>query len=246
MSRNIVLKVAYDGAEFFGWQKTNSGPSIEEAILRPLTQILQHEIVLQAASRTDRGVHAEGQIVNFFTEKNLDLWRLKGSLNSLLPSSIRILEIKEMPLHFHPSLDVKTKEYHYQIFTGKILLPVLRYTHWHIPFPFDFHKISLAASHLIGEHDFTSFCNQAEDGKNHIRKIEKISSESKSPEHLRFIVKGNHFLYKMVRNLIGTLVYVGIGKIKPESLPEILECRSRVYSGMTAPAYGLTLKQINY
>src|SRR5262249_47291433 len=115
MVTNCALQIAYDGAPFFGWQKTAKGPSIEAVLEEILAQLLQEQVVLQAASRTDRGVHAEGQWVNFLTDKTLNLEALKKSLNALLPPSIRVLSAHAMPLHFHPTLYAHGKEYHYHV-----------------------------------------------------------------------------------------------------------------------------------
>jgi tRNA pseudouridine38-40 synthase len=160
MTRNIKLILAYDGTRFFGWQKTSMGPSIEEELEKALSQILQHPIHLQAASRTDAGVHAEGQVSNFFTEKAFSLKRLQKSLNALLPKEISILQVDQMPLSFHPTLDNRGKAYNYSVCLGPAQLPFYRHTSWHLPYPIDIDAMQQVALYLKGRHDFAAFTNE--------------------------------------------------------------------------------------
>ncbi|MCH9627044.1 MAG: tRNA pseudouridine synthase A [Chlamydiales bacterium] len=242
---NICLVIAYDGTPFLGWQKTGHGASVEEALQSVLEQILQEPIQLQAASRTDRGVHAQGQVVNFFTHKNPPK---AISLNRLLPSTIRVLAVKHMPPDFHPSLDAKGKLYTYSLNWGPIQLPFDRLYAWHVPYALDIQEMKTAARHLIGEHDFSAFC------KNHPgaqyahtrRHIESIEIARQDPGQLKIAIRGNHFLYKMVRALVGTLVHVGRGKLKSDAIPRILASHAREEAGQTAPAHGLTLEEIYF
>src|SRR3569832_1557498 len=155
--KNIKLVLAYDGTAYLGWQKTEMGPSIEEELLKVLEQILQHPVKLQAASRTDAGVHAEGQVVNFFTEKNTD--RLLRGCNGLLPEDIRVLKVEEMPDRFHPTLGATGKEYHYSVCLGPTQLPFQRKFSWHFVKPVDVQKMREAAQFLIGRHDFSALTN---------------------------------------------------------------------------------------
>ncbi len=243
--KNILLFLAYDGASFFGWQKTDAGPSIEEALQKVLEQILQEPIQLQAASRTDRGVHAEGQAVNFHTNKPTPK---KMSLNRLLPSSIRVLEVRVMPDDFHPTLDATGKLYSYSVCFGPTQLPFHRSFSWHIPAMLDIAKMREAADALIGEHDFSSFCNTHENlhYEHKWRRIDKIDCTLLEKNRLRIDIEGNHFLYKMARNIVGTLVYAGAGKLAAESIAQILAAKKRPLAGITAPAHGLTLKKIYF
>lgn len=248
MKKNIALKLAYDGSDFFGWQKTTLGPSIEGTLQTRLEQIVQEPLVLQAASRTDRGVHAEGQWVNFFTTKPLLLDELRKSLNALLPPAIRILSIHEVPLLFHPTLHAQKKEYHYTVSYGPTQMPHQRFFSWHVPQQLNLQTMQLASLHFLGEHDFASFCNFRKNlnYQNTIRCIEELEIVSLQETHLTFAVTGNQFLYKMVRNIVGTLIDVGRGRILLEALPAILRARRRSEAGVTAPPQGLTLKKIYY
>ena len=158
---NIRLTLSYLGTLYLGWQKTRMGPSIEEALEKALSQILQESISLQAASRTDAGVHAEGQVVNFFTkQEKLDLKRLQKSLNGLLPKEISVIDISFAPDPFHPTLDVLGKEYHYHLCCSTVQLPFYRHVSWHFPYLLDLQKMQDAAQLLVGKHDFSAFCNE--------------------------------------------------------------------------------------
>jgi len=247
--RNYKMIIAYDGGCYLGWQTTKMGPSIEETIQTYLEQILQHPIVLQAASRTDAHVHAEGQVVNFYSAKaEIDCHRLLLSLNSLLPKDIAILAIEPAENHFHPTLDAIAKEYHYYLSLGPVQMPHFRHYSWHVPYPLNFDEIEKAIPILTGSHDFSSFCNTKKNAtySHYTRHIEAITLLFLEGGRMRIAIKGHHFLYKMVRNLVGTLVYIGRGKISLESLPSILAGKSRPLAGMTAPAHGLFLHKVYY
>lgn len=243
---NVKLTLAYDGTVYFGWQKTDNGPSIEESLQTALEKILQHPIKLQATSRTDAGVHAQGQIVNFFTEKPLPPFKLQNALNGLLPPDISVLHAEYASPTFHPTLDCKSKEYHYSICYGPIQLPQHRLYSWHYPHSLNLHNMHLAAQYFLGSHDFAAFCNfkKNEVYDHHIREVTQIKLLPLENQRLLIKISGNNFLYKMVRNIVGTLVYVGAGKIPPENIPNIIEKQDRTLAGITAPACGLKLYQV--
>lgn len=242
------MTVAYDGTAFLGWQKTKMGISIEESLQSALEQILQEPISLQAASRTDAGVHAHGQVVNFLTKKEWDLSKLQTSLNSLLPKEIAVWQVENANNTFHPTLDCKGKEYHYWICTGPVQMPQHRLYSWHYPYCLDLHAMHQALRSLIGQHDFSAFCNEKnnESYEHYIREIHAIDIEQIAENRLCIKITGRHFLYKMVRNIVGTLAYVGRGKMAAEDIPRILLQRDRTQAGMTAPAHGLALFQVFY
>lgn len=248
MKNNIKLVVAYDGTGYLGWQKTFTGRSIEEELQKVLEQILQETVLLQAASRTDAGVHAQGQVVNFFTAKELDFDLLKHGLNCLLPKDIVVLKACQAHPEFHPTLDSIGKEYHYAVCTGPVQLPQHRFYSWHFPKSLASESIRKAAQLLIGERDFAAFCNFKKNSnyENYVRKVTDITIEELQSERWLIKITGNSFLYKMVRNLVGTLMYVGAGKIAVDAIPTILEGRNRTLAGMTAPAHGLILHKVLY
>lgn len=245
---NIKLKLTYQGTHILGWQKTNAGRSVEEELEKALLTLLQEEVKLQAASRTDAGVHAHGQIVNFKTAKSLPLFKLKASLNGLLPKDIAVLEAEEMADTFHPTLDCKTKTYHYDICLGPVQLPHFRCFSWHVYQPIDLDKVALATSFLKGNHDFSAFCNvkTTEIYKDKVRHVSDIQLINLPYHRVRIIVKGSNFLYRMVRIIVGTSIHIGIGKIELDELESILKGKDRTQAGITAPAHGLSLFSIEY
>lgn len=242
---NLKCVIAYLGTRYFGWQRTRMGPSIEESVEKSLQQFLHHPLTLQAASRTDRGVHAEGQVINFFTSFQ-DLPKLEKALRAILPPDISLLSLEEAPSTFHPTLDCKGKEYHYQICNGPFQSPFHRAVSWHFHTPLDLQRMRQASDLLIGEHDFSAFSNERLPSEEAVRRIDKLTILQLPENRLRIEVAGNNFLYRMVRNLVGTLVYMGCGKIELSELPKILQSRDRRLAGMTAPAHGLCLKKVFY
>lgn len=245
---NYKLIVAYKGTEYKGWQKTSLGNSIEQMLEKSIFQILRKQVQLQAASRTDAGVHAEGQVVNFLTDTPLsDLRRFLYGLNGTLPQDIRVLSIEPMPLQFHPTIDASCKHYTYWICNNEVQVPFYRQLSWHFPYPLDIPLMEKEARHLLGTHDFSSFCNERSLWtRSPVCTIDAINIILHEGDRLSICFKGDHFLYKMVRNLAGTLVYVGCGKIPPDAIPSILEDKARSLAGVTAPAHGLTLKEVFY
>ncbi|MBI2742528.1 MAG: tRNA pseudouridine(38-40) synthase TruA [Chlamydiales bacterium] len=246
--KNIKIVVAYDGTRYFGWQKTKTGRSIEEELERALTQILQEEVSLQAASRTDRGVHAEGQVVNFQTHKSdLDLNLLRKGLNGILLKDIAVKTVEVEESSFHPTLDAKGKEYHYSICNTPVQLPFFRATSWHVKPELSLDLMKKAAESLIGSHDFSAFCNERSLWtRSGVCQLSEIAFIPQEHGRLKISLTGDHFLYKMVRNLVGTLVYVGVGKLTWQEISEILAKRERTSAGMTAPAHGLSLHKVFY
>ncbi len=237
--KNLKLTIAYEGTNYLGWQKTKIGPSVEEELEKAASQIVQHPIQFQAASRTDAGVHAEGQVVNFLSKTPLSLSRLQKSMNGLLPKDIQVLHMEEMPLSFHPTLDAKGKEYQYHVCLGAAQLPFDRKFSWHFLKPVDVEKMRKAACYFIGEHDFSALTSDPQEDNR--REIFHIEVEELGENRLKIRVSGNRFLYKMVRVIVGTLLYVGCGMLEIKEIP-----RHRKDAGMTAPAHGLTLKKVFY
>ena len=243
MTCQIKLLLAYDGTRYLGWQKTRMGPSIQESLAKALTQITGEQILPEAASRTDRGVHAQGQVVAFSLHSPPPLLQLQKGLNAVLPADIRVLELKPISAHFHPTLDAVGKEYHYQICLGEVQEPIHRLYSWHVYSPLDLQKMESAASDLLGTHDFTAFTNEIRNDP--VCTLKSIAI-TPSGNRLQIAFRGNRFLYKMVRNLAGTLVYIGCGKLPPNCIPSLFASRDRKQAGMTAPAHGLYLHKVVY
>ncbi len=229
--------ISYDGTRYFGWQKTKEGPSIQEELQRAIGSLCSESVLPEAASRTDRGVHATGQVIQFALPKEWATDKLLLGLNAILPKDIRILKMSRE--EFHPTLDSTGKEYHYRICQGLAQNPTLRLYSWHFHYLLNPDNIKEAAQTLIREDDFSAFDNEGE--KNPICTIESITFDG-----TLFKIRGNRFLYKMVRNLVGTLLYVGCGKLDAHSMQEILESKDRKRAGVTAPAHGLYLHEVFY
>lgn len=243
MIHNIKLLIAYDGTRYRGWQN-----SIEKSLKEILEKICQHPIQLQAASRTDAGVHAYGQVANFNTPKEINLGQLQCSLNQLLPKDIVIRQLEYVPETFHPTLNAKSKEYRYYLCLGKFQLPHHRLYSWHVYQKLDFAAMESAAQILCGTRDFSSFCNQGSDSSytHFVREITSIEILRLPENRLSFIIRGNSFLFRMVRNIVGTLIYIGRGKLALEDLSAILKACDRTCAGVTAPAHGLFLHEVFY
>lgn len=213
---------------------------------RSIYQILRKKVSLQAASRTDSGVHAERQVVNFFSDTPLDLRRFLHGLNGTLPQDIRVLSVEEMPLDFHPTLHAKGKRYTYWICNTPTQLPFYRNLSWHFPYPCDLDKMRKGAENLLGTHDFSSFCNERTLWtRSPICTLQSIDIQ-RINQRISVTIEGDHFLYKMVRNLVGTLAYIGCGKIDLSDIPLILSSQKRNRAGITAPAQGLFLARVFY
>jgi len=244
---NLCLHIAYDGTGYYGWQKTAMGPSIEGTLCEVLELILSRPVHLQAASRTDAGVHADHQVVNTYIDnRDIDLGQLLLSLNQLLPNTIAVTEVCLMPSAFHPSLDAKGKLYRYHISLGTYQMPKDRLYAWHFPYLVDVQAMQEASRALIGRRDFAAFTNvHQETISDTIRELTRIDFDQQD-NRLQIELEGPKFLYRMVRNLVGTLLYVGCGKLSKEQVNEILKSCDRRLAGVTAPAHGLTLCKVYY
>lgn len=241
--------IAYDGKNYRGWQLTRMGPSIEESLKAAIEKILQHPVQLEAASRTDAGVHALRQVVRFFTSRSSpDLTKLCHSLNCLLPPDIIVHSVDEAPHSFHPTLDCFSKEYRYYLCLGPAQLPHHRFYSWHIPYPLNLALIRDALPDLMGQHHFAAFRNSKKNAprQGDLRDIQELELIELEGKRLCVRLKANRFLYKMARNLVGTLVYIGLGKIDRQALSHILQSRHRPLAGVTAPAHGLFLHEVFY
>lgn len=247
--RNVKLVLSYDGTRYLGWQETAMGPSISEELRLVLEKIAGQPIKLQAASRTDAGVHAEGQVVNFFLKNdNIDLTLLHISLNQLLPPDIAVVDIQHVSDDFHPTLHARYKEYRYNLNLGPVPFPLNRLYSWHCPYKLDLEEMKRGCEELIGEHDFSSFCNVKKNDRetDFVRKMISINLIEGEKNRLTIALTANRFLYRMARNIAGTLVYVGRGKLRSFDIAEILAKKDRRAAAVTAPSHGLTLREVIY
>ena len=243
--RRIRLVVAYDGTAYHGWQRQNNGVTVEEKLSEALFNLLGKETEIIGASRTDSGVHALGNVAVFDTESRIPGEKFAPALNVRLPEDIRVMESAEVPADFHPRRVHCIKTYEYTILNRHIPIPQERlYSHF-CYFKLDTARMDEAAKHLVGEHDFKSFCSPATQAETTVRTI--TSAEVfREGEKVIIRVSGTGFLYNMVRIIAGTLIEVGRGAISPDSIPGMLEKRDRAAAGPTAPACGLCLVKIDY
>ena len=243
--KRIKLTIAYDGTNYCGWQVQPNGITIEEVINKALSKLTGEEILVIGASRTDSGVHAMGNVAVFDTETTIPPEKIGIALNQRLPDDIVITKSEEVPLDFHPRYCDCSKTYEYHIVNTRIPIPTKRLTNWFVSYELDIDKMRQAASYLVGEHDFVSFCNVRTDVENTVRTITALDILTNGDE-ITIRITGNGFLYNMVRIIVGTLIRVGRGFYEPEKVKEILETKDRKAAGVTAPAQGLMLMEIEY
>ncbi|MBN1380319.1 MAG: tRNA pseudouridine(38-40) synthase TruA [Deltaproteobacteria bacterium] len=244
--RKIKIILEYDGTGYRGWQQQRHRPTIQEILEETIGTITNEKIKVIGSGRTDAGVHALNQVAHFKTSSNLDLGRLFTGINSLLPKQIAIKELTEVDENFHALHDVTGKTYLYQIYNRPVRSVLYRHYAWHIPYPLDVEKMKEAALFLLGSHDFSSFCATGTDVATRDRTIRQIDIKSSDDGFIRIRIEADGFLRYMVRNIIGTLVDVGRGKTHPAELRTILNAKDRKAAGMTAPPYGLFLKDVKY
>jgi tRNA pseudouridine38-40 synthase len=265
---NIKLTIAYDGTDFRGWQVQPGQPTIQGVLGDVLQQLTQQRPILQGAGRTDAGVHAWGQVVSFKTPSELAPEEFLRGCNALLPPSIRVRHAEEVGPSFHARWRARAKTYTYSIYRGRVVPPFRwRYT-LHLPQELDCAAMAEAARFFEGEHDFTSFSTSTgseEDDREQtmvrcIFRSEILTGENGSGrafatandestgcgDEWTYLVRGSSFLRYMVRKIVGTLIWVGRGRLAAEEIPRLLEKRDRACSGPTAPPQGLCLQSVEY
>lgn len=243
--KRVKLTIAYDGTNYCGWQVQPNGITVEEVLNKALQKLTGENILVIGASRTDSGVHALGNVAVFDTKTTIPADRIALALNQRLPEDIVITKSEEVPLDFHPRYCDCSKTYEYHIINTRIPNPTKRLTNYFVSYQLDLDKMRQAASYLVGEHDFVSFCNVRTDVENTVRTITELEVWENGDE-ITIRITGNGFLYNMVRIIVGTLIRVGRGFYEPEKVKEILEAKDRKAAGVTAPAHGLMLMEICY
>lgn len=243
--KRIKLTIAYDGTNYCGWQIQPNGITVEEVLNKALKKLTSEDILVIGASRTDSGVHALGNVAVFDTETTIPADRIAMALNQRLPEDIVITKSEEVPLDFHPRYSNCSKTYEYHIINTRIPDPTRRLTNYFVSYELNPDNMRKAASYLVGEHDFVSFCNVRTDVENTVRTITALDILQDGDE-ITIRITGNGFLYNMVRIIVGTLIRVGRGFYEPEKVKEILEAKDRKAAGVTAPAHGLMLVEIRY
>ena len=241
--RNIKLVLEYDGTDFVGWQSQVNGRSVQDEITRVLSQILQEEIKVTGAGRTDSGVHARGQVANFRTSATMKIPQLQQALDGLLPRDISVKSTNDVDNKFHARFDATSRRYFYSISRRPSALR-RRFT-WVVPFGLDPGLMKTAAERILGEKDFQSFCKVAAQAS-HYRCFVTISRWGIEEDTMTYEVKANRFLHGMVRALVGTMVDIGRGFTTLEQFDAIIAGRDRSLAGTAAPPQGLFLEEVTY
>lgn len=243
--KRVKLIVAYDGTDYCGWQIQPNGITIEGELNRHLSELLHEPIKVIGASRTDAGVHSLGNVAVFDTLARMPADKISYAMNTRLPANIRVVDSCEVAADFHPRFCHTEKTYEYKILNRRFPDPTKRLYSFFYYTPLDIDKMKQAAGYLVGEHDFAGFCTRKPEVTNTVRTI--YSLELKKEDDLITIrIRGNGFLYNMIRIIAGTLIRVGNGSYQPEYMLEILKAKDRQMAGETARPEGLTLVKIEY
>lgn len=254
--KKLKLILEYDGTAYQGWQIQKTGLTIQGILEEKIEKITGSQSSVVGASRTDAGVHALGQVAVFRTKTSLSTERIKRAMNALLPKDICILDVSEVDDSFHPRHDARRKKYSYTILNQKRSSVFLNKYVWEVKQPLEIQPMVEASEFLIGKQEFSSFQGTGSDTRNQVReifflKIERVEEMDFMFAHVggKFIkiqIEADGFLRHMARNIVGTLVEIGRGRIEPHLMKEILESRDRRLAGPTAPAHGLFLEKIEY
>lgn len=242
----ILLKIAYNGTNYCGWQRQPNVDTVEGQLYKALKKIYKHEIILKGASRTDAKVHALAQYATFeVIENKIPFNRLPQVINKILPDDIVVRSAIEVPIYFNARYSAKEKTYTYCIQNGSFLNPIYRNLSCYERKKLDLDLMKEGSKYFIGTHDFSAFRTIGGNVKTTVRTIYKIDFEENN-NIITITFNGNSFLYNMVRIMTGTLIKVGHQKIKPEKIQEIILSKDRSLSGKTAEPHGLTLVDIKY
>ncbi len=246
--KNIKLVIEYDGTNYAGWQKQKSDKSLQETLKQAIEDVVNEEIRLQGAGRTDSGVHARGQVANFETNSTIPITRLAQAINFHLPRDITVRSARRVAKGFHAQYSAKSKIYRYTILNHTIRSAINRNFCYQYCTPLNIEKIQNASQIITGRHDFSSFKSKSrseKDEKDAVRTV-KMLEVSRKGRFVLFTIEADGFLYKMVRAIVGTLLEVGRGKMSLEEFERIVKARDRSYSGVNVPARGLCLLRVKY
>lgn len=245
MERHIRILVEYDGTDYAGFQRQANAPTIQAALERALEQCLEQKTVVIPAGRTDSGVHAVGQVCKFRTTGRIPVDRIPLALNRLLPEAIVVKHAREVSEKFHPRFDATSRVYRYTIDNQPIRSALLRRYAYHVPRPLEVAAMQRAARALVGTHDFASFQARGSEMGGTVRDLLSLEC-GKRGTRITITVEANAFLYQMVRNIVGTLIQVGLRARPPAEMAAILAARDRQAAGPTAPPQGLCLVRVKY
>lgn len=246
MIRNIKLLISYDGTDFSGWQVQSVEKSVQGVLEEALSDLHGHSVSLIGAGRTDSGVHAVGQVGNFYTDKDgIPEWKFRDAVNARLPQDVRILRSEQVPDEFHSRRDAVNRCYEYRILEGAVGPAHLRRYTWFVKRLPSLMLLNEMASVLCGTHDFTTFSAAGAAGESRIRRIEHSVFHCEGPLVV-YRISGNAFLWRMVRSIVGTLIDLGIRGGDAQAMRGILQEKNRKAAGPTAPPRGLFLSKVNY
>lgn len=245
--RVIRLTLAYDGTDFRGWaqQRDPSVRTVEGSLVEVLARVVRHDVGLSVAGRTDAGVHARGQVTSFLTPSRLAPERMQKAINGFLSPEIVVVDAREVREGFDARFAATAREYRYVIDSAPVADPFTARYVWHRPAELSIGRMREAARHLVGEHDFTSFCRHPGQGKPTVRDLQRVSV-TREGFTLTVRFRANAFLHQMVRTIVGTLVRVGEGRLEPQDVRTMLEVRKRSVISQPAPPRGLTLETVAY
>jgi len=246
MIKNFKITVEYDGSSYHGWQRQKNDRTVQEEIEKAILTITGQQISLTGSGRTDAGVHAYAQVANFECDTKLGPQKFLGGLNSLTPDDIVIRSCEQVEASFHARYDVKSKIYVYKILNRPNPAAILRQYAWHIRKKLNLEAMRAAIAHLIGSHDFKAFEGVGSPRSHTTRSVFRAILIEADDGYLTFEIEADGFLRFMVRNIVGTLVDVGLGKISPDDFQGIRASKDRNRAGNTAPAHGLFLAKVNY
>lgn len=250
--RNVRLLVAYDGTDFRGFAESQGVRTVEGELRREMERIVRRPVELVLGGRTDAGVHGWGQVVNGLIPAETDLFRLMGSLNQLLRPEISVRRPEWVPDDFSARFSATSRTYRYDIWNDRSPNPLLARHVWHVGPPLDIEAMDTAAAHLIGHYDFSSFCTRPDPGPDYpmpsLRRVLQATSWARvdASPLVRFEIRASSFCHQMVRSIVGTCVDVGLGRLDPNTMPEVLAAGDRNAAGQVAPPTGLTLWHISF
>lgn len=243
--KNIKLTIEYEGTNYAGWQRQKNATTIQQKLEDAIEKLTGRQVEVIGSSRTDAGVHARGFTANFFTDSTIPASSFREAINSKLPYDIVILNSEEADIDFHARYSCVGKQYSYTILNRVQPIALGRNYVYHYKRTLDFEAMNKSCSYFIGKHDFAAFRSTGSSVKTSTRTVHRAWLE-KQGEKITFYVEADGFLYNMVRIMIGTLIDVGINKIFPEDIADIIEAKDRNRAGNTAPASGLCLEVVYY
>jgi tRNA pseudouridine38-40 synthase len=244
VTHGVLLEVAYDGTAFHGWASQQGQRTVEETLRGAIVAMDPGVTQIRGASRTDAGVHAEGQLVAFDTERDIPAKGWTLGINQHLPEDLAVRAARAVPAAFSPRFEAVGKRYRYRVLVDEVRDPMWRTIAWRIP-DLDVDAATAEARAAVGTHDFAAFRASGDERVDTVRTLSRVAVERESdPRIVGFVVEGNAFLYNMVRILAGTLVDVGRGRLQPGAVGRALAAKDRALAGTTAPAHGLVLEQV--